>query len=1065
MSVAIDSGLVTAGVPTILTAKPHVLAQEPNGRKLSASGHGFLQAAVDPELGRTARELAATHATTLSSVLEAAWAIVLGRFTREDEIAFGFSLDGHEPILVRLRLARSFTIRELFAVVQSNCLDPASEEEPPLSLHVRHDADLPLGIEVRFDRVAYRESMVQRLLQAFLFTVADMRRGVERLASDFHAIPPADRHLLLHAWNETARSFPDDTLLHEPFEDRARLQPTTIAVETETESVTYRELDERSNRLARSLQARGVGRGIRVGICLPRGAGLIVAMLAVSKTGAAYVPLDPTYPKGRLEWMVSDAGPAFVITVPACQQLFSTALFLLTADAAAAESSTRLERTADPLDTCYVMYTSGSTGTQKGVVLQHRAVINTCDWVTRTFGVGPGDRLLFVTSPSFDLSVYDIFGVLGAGATIVVAEDSLLGDPQRLAAVLATRDVTIWNSAPAALEFLLPFLAADTPVSALRLVMLSGDFIPLGLVDRARSLFPNARLVSLGGATECAIWSNWFPLETMSADSPAVPYGRPIQNCRYYVLDEYRDPVPIGVVGELYIAGECLAQGYLNQPELTAARFLPDPFSTSAGARIYRTGDLVRHLDDGVLEILGRMDSQVKIRGFRVELAEVEAALNALPEILRAVCVADRIDASQQVALIAYAVLRAGRRTSESNIKRMLSLKVPYFMIPARVVFLAAMPLSPNGKVDRKALPAPTDDNPPDDFVPPQSPTERRIAEIWQRILNRSPVGATDDFFALGGHSLLAVRLFDELHRVYGANLTVGTLLTAPTVRALAASVDETRANPSKEAPLTGAVPLQIDGSRPPLFCLPGLGGDSLNIKPLADALGGERAVFGLQYRDARSESSRNRTIEEMAVEFAADVRRVQPHGPYYLGGFSAGGVVAFELARLLARCGEEVPLLVLLDAFEPTRLTQSRPKRIAGILKRCLRNGTRHEARRVLEQLPFRLQVLRAKLLPRALRRPRQGSKLSLKAEVLVALTRYRPSFYAGDVLLVRTGDDAAGDLVSKPHESNGWRRWVTGTLHVTTLACKHDELLKSHADAVAAIMVRAMTYRDGAL
>ena len=369
----------------------------------------------------------------------------------------------------------------------------------------------------------------------------------------------------------------------------------------------------------------------------------------------------------------------------------------------AALPSSRLPATANPEDVCYVIYTSGSTGRPKGVVLTHRAVVNTFDWVSRP-SVVPGDRLLFVTSPCFDLSVYDTFGALGAGATVVVATSEDLRDPQALAKAITDRRITIWDSAPAALQRLVAFFPSPSPASSLRLVMLSGDWIPITLPGALKGAFPGVEVRSLGGATEAAIWSNWFPVGDLDPRWTSVPYGRPIQNARYHVLDGRLAPVAIGVSGDLYIGGTCLAQGYLNRPELTQERFLADPFA-GPGERLYKTGDLARYFDDGNLEFLGRADFQVKIRGFRVELGEVEAALTSLPEVREALCVA-YADASGQRSLAAYVVLNEGMSMTEEAIKARLSAKLPDFMVPSQIALWLRCPSLPTARLTAKRSPA-----------------------------------------------------------------------------------------------------------------------------------------------------------------------------------------------------------------------------------------------------------------------------------------------------------------------------------------------------------------------
>ncbi|HEX7604335.1 MAG TPA: non-ribosomal peptide synthetase, partial [Polyangiaceae bacterium] len=600
--------------------------------------------------------------------------------------------------------------------------------------------------------------------------------------------------------------------------------------------------EERANQLACALRARGARPGRYVAVCLGRGLELVVALLGVAKSGAAYVPLDPDYPHERLEHMLADTQALLVITEERFRSLFASNVMVVDAEARdeiARMPTTRVERLSQPTDACYAIFTSGSTGTPKGVVLSHRAVVNTFDWVTRTLEVGPGDRLLFVTSPCFDLSVYDVFGTLGAGATVVVAGSALLKDAQALAEAIVLERITIWDSAPAALQRLVPFFPSTSREAPLRLVMLSGDWIPITLPDELRRAFPAARVVSLGGATEAAIWSNWFPIAALNPRWASIPYGRPIQNARYHVLDARMRPSPSGVAGDLYIGGACLAEGYLNRPELTAERFVRDPFADRPGERLYRTGDLARYFDNGDLEFLGRSDFQVKIRGFRIELGEIEAALSSLAGVRQAAC-ATYVDASGQKSLVAYVVPTEGQRLDERALLKSLAAKLPDFMVPSQAMVLPMMPLSSNGKLDRAALPSPNARAAGDQFVAPRTATERAMKGIWEELLARKQVGVTDSFFELGGHSLLAVMLVSRVKSDLGLDLPLSRVLERPTIRALAASLEI-------ESPVTLArkhvVTFNAEGKAPPLVLCSGGGGYGFVFQGLAAGLGPDQPV------------------------------------------------------------------------------------------------------------------------------------------------------------------------------------------------------------------------------
>jgi amino acid adenylation domain-containing protein len=451
---------------------------------------------------------------------------------------------------------------------------------------------------------------------------------------------------------------------------------------------------------------------------------------------------------------------------------------------------TRPPVVGSPEDIAYIIHTSGSTGAPKGIAVQHAPAVNLIAWVNRSFGVGPGDRLLFVTSLCFDLSVYDIFGVLAAGGTVHVAPEAALRDPARQVRLLCEEPITIWDSAPAALQQLAPLFSAQVPTGALRLVLLSGDWIPVRLPDQVRTAFPQVRVVALGGATEATVWSNWYPVEEVDPRWPSIPYGRPITEARYHVLDEGMQPCPVGVPGDLYIGGRCLCVGYAGQPGLTAAQFVPDPFAPAgeAGARLYRTGDRARFFREGNLEFLGRVDQQVKVRGYRIELGEIEVALLRHPGVREAVVIV-REDRPGDRILTAYVVPREGAAPGAQELRAWLGEKLPSFMVPPVFVTLTALPVTDNGKLDRKALPAPRSES-ADAEAAPRTPVEELMAGVWSQVLGRERVGVEESFFELGGHSLLAMQLLARIRSVFGVDLPVRQIFEAPTVVDLARAVE-----------------------------------------------------------------------------------------------------------------------------------------------------------------------------------------------------------------------------------------------------------------------------------
>ncbi|GJJ05786.1 hypothetical protein RugamoR64_63240 [Duganella rhizosphaerae] len=647
------------------------------------------------------------------------------------------------------------------------------------------------------------QRMAGYLLTAVEALSAALADHADQPAHALSILPPAERCRLLEGFNDTAADYPREQLIHQLFEANAAARPNATALVFEDRRVTYGDLNRRANRLARRLLALGVRPDQRVALCAGRGLEMVAGLLAILKAGAAYVPLDPAYPAERLAYMLADSAPVALLTeahrrdsLPAC----APPLLLLNAgDEHNEPTSADDDANPDPAvlglhagHLAYIIYTSGSTGRPKGVAVQHRPVINLFDWVNRRFQVGPDDTLLLTTSLCFDLSVYDIFGLLAAGGTVHIASSDDIADPRRLLRLIDDAGITFWDSAPAVFAQLLPLLterAGQPPNQTLRLAFFSGDWIPLELPPRLRQAYTRCKVISLGGATEATVWSNFHPVGEPDPAWISIPYGRPIQNARYHVLDRHLQPCPLGVPGDLYIAGECLSAGYFGQPALTAERYPRDPFTAAADARMYRTGDRARYWDDGTLEFLGRSDFQVKIRGFRIELGEIEARLAACEGVREALVMA-REDRPGDKRLVAYLTTEPGAAPPAAVLRAQLALTLAEYMLPSAFVTLDSFPLTSNGKLDRRALPAPDQSAVATrSYEAPDGAVEVALAGLWLELLGLTRVGRHDQFFELGGHSLLAVRLVSRLRQQLGVELPLRALFEQPTLAGLAAAV------------------------------------------------------------------------------------------------------------------------------------------------------------------------------------------------------------------------------------------------------------------------------------
>jgi len=719
---------------------------------------------------------------------------------------------------------------------------------------------------------------------------------------------PAEARRFVFAVNETAHPVPDTTL--------AALIATTMSAQPEAEAVVfegvslrYEELDRRSAALAGALAARGIGPGDLVAVALDRSVELIVALIGVIRSGAAYLPIDATHPPGRVARIMAAAAPRIVLAhapLPGEVPLLPPAAW---PGAGAPPGGPA------PGDAAYAIYTSGSTGEPKGALIEHRAIVNRLEWMRAHYGIGPGERILQKTPASFDVSVWEFFLPFIAGATLVVAPPGAHRDPAAIARLVRDQRITTAHFVPSMLG---AFLAhPDAAGLALKHVFCSGEALTTELRDRFHAVLC-AGLHNLYGPTEAAVDVTWWDASRGDASAP-VPIGFPVWNTRMYVLDAALRPLPAGVTGELHIAGVQLARGYLGRPDLTGRAFIPDPFHP--GQRMYRTGDLARFRADGAILFLGRADGQVKLRGLRIELGEIEAAIASSPLVLHNRVIA-REDRPGDMRLVAYLVPSPDYETED--LRAHVAARVPDYMVPAAFVALDSLPVNGSGKLDRKALPAP--ELPRGGGRAPASDTERRIAVLFAECLGVTQVGAEDDFFALGGHSLLAVDLMLAVQREFGRDPGLGALFEHPTVARLAALVDSTAVPPSDD----GLRPLVVLGrgaaERAPLFVVHPAGGIAWCYGGLARALATDVGVIGLQSPALDPAVAPMESLEALAADYADRlVASVQP-GPVHLAGWSIGGIIAQAVAVRLRDMGRAVGLVALLDAY-PCEAWRAQPE------------------------------------------------------------------------------------------------------------------------------------------
>ncbi len=769
----------------------------------------------------------------------------------------------------------------------------ATERDSGLRLVFEYNTDL-----FDADRMQRMQQHWQTLLEAIV-------ANPDCAVADLALLEPAERQQILVDWNATGTLAPS-TLLHQFIQKQAERTPTATALIDGTSRVSYGELNSRANQLARKLQKLGVGPEVLVAVCTERCADMIVALIAVLKSGGAYVPLDPAYPKDRLAKILEDSHAKVMITQEHLTSILprhAAELLFIDRDwpAVAHEPTDELDVAVTSQNLAYVLFTSGSTGRPKGVAIEHRSASIFVQWAQTVFTREELSGTLLGTSICFDLSIFEMFVPLSVGGAVIIAQNALA-----LRDLPAANEVRLINTVPSAIAELLHLQAIPNSVLT---VNLAGEALPETLAREIYEQTSIRRLYNLYGPTEDTTYSTYAVVPRTGE----VTIGRPLANTQAYILDGRRQPVPIGVPGELYLAGDGLARGYYGRDDLTAERFVANPFSAQATARMYRTGDRCRYRSDGTIEYLGRIDNQVKLRGFRIELGEIESLLAQHPSIQQAVVVV-REDVPGDKRLIGYVVPKPGQQLSATEARDYLRQGLPDYMVPAAIVELADLPLNPNGKVDRKALPKPDlPEAAPGTVVAPRDVVEEELLSIWKSALQNPAMGVTDNFFDLGGHSLMAAQLVSAMEEAFGRKIRLAALFRGATVEEMARVLRE--GSESAADPIV--MKIQAGGTTP-FFAVVAPGMDSIGYAALAQAMGPQQTFYKLQSHRAVKPDAPI-TLDEMvgiARDYVQAMRSVQPKGPYYLGGMCAGTHIGEQMVMQLEAEGEKVALLAIFDTW-----------------------------------------------------------------------------------------------------------------------------------------------------
>lgn len=979
-----------------------------------------------------------------------------------------------ERLVEVLNPARSRATHPLFQIMLAFQNTPDAELHLPdmessLRINSVGSAKFDLTLEISEDRLAdgtpngmeglleystdlFKRETAQALADRLMRLLEAAESDPDEQIGNLDILAPEERSSMVTDWQSVSEKIPP-ACLPEQFEKQAALRPDAIAVVYENQELSYAELNERANRLARFLISEGVGPEQFVALALPRSLEMAVGLLAVLKAGAAYLPLDPDYPADRIAFMLKDAQPAFIMTntkaadhIPPVENVPKIVLddpeLAEKLNTYPAENPKNKDRTQplSPLNTAYVIYTSGSTGVPKGVMIPHQNVTRLFAATEHWFRFSSDDIWTMFHSYAFDFSVWEIWGPLLHGGRLVIVPHHVSRSPEAFLRLLVKEGVTVLNQTPSAFY---QFMQAEREqpdlgqALSLRYVIFGGEALELSRLEDWYNRHPENRpqLINMYGITETTVHVSYIELDrSMAALRANSLIGCGIPDLGVYVLDERLQPVPPGVAGELYVSGAGLARGYLGRPGLTSERFIADPFGPP-GTRMYRTGDVARLRADVSLDYVGRADHQVKIRGFRIELGEIEAALVQHPQLEDAAVIV-REDQPGDKRLAAY-VIPSEETFDTAELRKYAAERLPDYMVPAAFMTMKELPLTPNGKLDRKALPAP-------DFAAavtgrgPRTPQEEILCDLFMEVLHLPRVGIDDRFFDLGGHSLLAVQLMSRIREALGVELSIGNLFEAPTVAGLAERLEMG----SSQSALDVLLPLRTSGDKPPLFCVHPAGGLSWCYAGLMTNIGTDYPIYGLQARGIGQREELPKTLDDMAADYIKQIRTVQPKGPYHLLGWSLGGNVVQAMATQLQNQGEEVSLLVMLDAYPNHFLPIKEAPDDEEALIALLALGGYDPDSLGDKPLDFEaaIEILR-----------RDGSALASLDETVILnlkntyvnsvgiLGSYKPKTFRGNVLFFRS------TIIPEwfdPIEPDSWKPYINGQIEQIDIDCRHKDL-----------------------
>lgn len=907
------------------------------------------------------------------------------------------------------------------------------------------DGGTEYELDAEFNSDLFEEETIERWIDGYFELLDDAVNATRTAVSELRILPPAERRRLLIDWNDTRRAIPDMTVA-ELFERQARERPDSPALVFQSTTMSYGELNERADDLARVLQSRGVGPDMPVPVLLDRSPTLIAALLGILKAGGAYLPLDPSHPVTRNRQLIHSARASMLVSDSSQYQAQQLGLDFIDAASRDRGSLPPIARQTNADHLAAIMYTSGSTGTPKGVMVTHRGIVRLlfasgyCDF-------GPEHCTALLAPVAFDAVTFELWGALLHGGCLAIYPDPI-PDPDTLGPFLKRHKVDIlWLTA----GLFNAVIDRDPEIlSGVRQLFTGGEAMSLAHARRALAALPNTKITNGYGPTETTTFATTFALSSLLPESStSVPIGHPIGNTTAVVLDRLRHPVPVGVHGELYIGGAGVARGYLNAPELTLERFIPSPLPEIQGT-LYQTGDIVRWRADGTLDYLGRTDEQVKIRGHRIEPGEATTVLAGHPDVASAAVVA--IGSGPNTRLVGYVVLKDGRPKNPVPLREFLAERLPTFLVPSAFVFVDQLPITPNGKLDRAALHAPelASQNLPKQRVAPRTDAERDILRVWSDVLREPEIGVTENFFEVGGHSLKAVELVAAIRDRLGHALPLSALYEAPTVEQLAAVIQ----NKLEAGSCHNLVPLREKGSRPPLFMVAGVGGHVFAFHKFARLLGGDQPCYGVKAIGVDGTRPPPERVEDIAAEYVREIVETRPNGALVMAGYSLGAVIAFEVALQLHALGREVPLLIAYDAAAPGYLSYPVLKRMQlHFANLFLRGGGWGYVRQRLRNLKdkFNWAIGRGERNAPEIPGLEMFSQEAI-TQVWVALHKaykqYTPGArFTGDITVIRADLVEDWDKFVSNDPLLGWGKWTHGRVAAHGLPVRHLDLFHEPA------------------